>query len=272
MEGGGGGERRGNADAPQPMKVLGVLRHHEEDVQPVSLRAGRSPRPVHVRVRGVGQLVLDDAADLLDVQAPRRDVRGQQDGLLAVLEAVEGLEALPLLLLRVDGRHGQAQVPQDRQERPNRADRVAEDQRPALGRRQNEVKELHPRLVAAVHHALLQLGRHLSALRQVEDLHILPELDFLHDRRHRSLLLLRVLRRLPPQHSVVHRQRGREHARLHKAQNSQIRQLLSPACVCVCVCVCPLFPIIGRPLSAKEGRAKRERERACVCVCVCVCM
>ena len=63
-----------------------------------SFRAGaaRPADPVHVVLGILGQVVVDDVGDALDVEAARSDVRGDEDGEPPVLEVLQDLQA-PLL-------------------------------------------------------------------------------------------------------------------------------------------------------------------------------
>src|SRR5437762_5725004 len=68
-------------------------------------RAAGAADAVDVVFRDVRQVVVHDVRQRLDVQAPRRDVGGDEHLQLAVLEALQGLHALRLALVAV-GRGG----------------------------------------------------------------------------------------------------------------------------------------------------------------------
>ncbi|EAU68836.1 conserved hypothetical protein [Stigmatella aurantiaca DW4/3-1] len=71
-----------------------------------STRTGsrRAANPVDVIFRRVGQVEVDDVADVLHIQAARRDVGGHQAAVLPSPESFERLPALPLGAVRVNGR------------------------------------------------------------------------------------------------------------------------------------------------------------------------
>src|SRR5580692_4419813 len=60
--------------------------------------------PVHVVFRHVGQFVVDDLRQLLDVEPASRHFGGYQGGDLSALEHVERLDPRGLALVAVDGR------------------------------------------------------------------------------------------------------------------------------------------------------------------------
>ena len=57
---------------------LAVGRGDEGDDHAVGSGAAGSPGPVHVVLRRRGQIEMDDAADVVDVDPPRRDVGGDE--------------------------------------------------------------------------------------------------------------------------------------------------------------------------------------------------
>ena len=58
--------------------------------------------PVDVTPRLVGQIIVYDQLDTLDIDTPCRDIRSHQDAVLTRSEAVEGLLPLGLGAIRVD--------------------------------------------------------------------------------------------------------------------------------------------------------------------------
>lgn len=112
---------RGRADVAEHLRDLlarlgeEVLQVREERLRhrPVDERcrearfpaAPSAPDPVDIGVNLFGEVVVDDVADVGEVEALRGDVRGDEDVLLPVLERADGVVALRLVLRPVD-RHG----------------------------------------------------------------------------------------------------------------------------------------------------------------------
>jgi hypothetical protein len=87
----GGAERQGSAGFPCP--------------------AG-SANAVNVCLRLVGQVVVDDVGDILDIQAPRRDIRCNQNRRLGGSERGQGSRARRLTLVTVQCRGVQTRTRQ----------------------------------------------------------------------------------------------------------------------------------------------------------------
>jgi hypothetical protein len=79
--------------------------HNQCNVHAVTFCTRSAPCPMNVRIRGGRELVLDDAADVGNIKASSGDVGRDEDTIWLFLEPVECLEALPLLLLRVQDLH-----------------------------------------------------------------------------------------------------------------------------------------------------------------------
>ena len=79
-----------------------LLRHHEGGGDALRACTAGAADAVDEVVRGVGQIVVDDVSDVLDVDAARGNVGGDQHAVLAVLEALEGGGALRLAAIAVD--------------------------------------------------------------------------------------------------------------------------------------------------------------------------
>ncbi len=70
---------------------------------PVRAGARGAADAVDVLLGHVGQVVVDDVRDIVDVDAARGDFGGDENTRLALLEAVERTGALALALVAVDG-------------------------------------------------------------------------------------------------------------------------------------------------------------------------
>jgi hypothetical protein len=130
-----------------------------------------------VVLRHVRQLVVHDQRQVVDVEAARRDVGGDQDLELAFLERVERLDARALRLVAVDGGRLEAVL----LELPRKARRAVlgahEAEHLAQAARLDDADEQRPLVVlrALVHALLDRLGggvaaRDLDELRLVEQL------------------------------------------------------------------------------------------------------
>ncbi len=95
--------------------------HHEREPPPH--RTCRPSVPVHVRVRRAWYLIVHDVIYRGHVQPTRRDVRRQQYAVLRVLEAVEVLQPLALLELRVQRERRDVQEGEEREKSPDAIDR-----------------------------------------------------------------------------------------------------------------------------------------------------
>src|SRR5208282_5882756 len=69
------------------------------------LRSGGTPDPMDVDLRLMGNIKVDHMAHVLDVHSPRRDVRGDQDAVLARSKPLESPHPLALAAVTVDHRH-----------------------------------------------------------------------------------------------------------------------------------------------------------------------
>src|SRR5467141_2933903 len=83
--------------------ALPVFARDERHGLPGFSRAAGAADAVDVVFRDVRQVVVHDVRQRLDVQAARGDVGGDEHLQLAVLEALQGLHALRLALVAVDG-------------------------------------------------------------------------------------------------------------------------------------------------------------------------
>ena len=79
-----------------------VLVAHDRDRLAFHARAAGAADAVHVVLRHVGHVEVDHVGQRLDVEAPRRDVRGDEHAHLVGLEALQGLDARVLALVAVD--------------------------------------------------------------------------------------------------------------------------------------------------------------------------
>ena len=83
--------------------VGGLLGGDEGDARPRPSRAARAPDAVHVAIAVGGRVEVDDEGDVVDVQAARGDVGGDQGMDLAGLEPGKRTLALSLRLVAVHG-------------------------------------------------------------------------------------------------------------------------------------------------------------------------
>src|SRR5262249_48078974 len=90
----------GALDLHQQLELLGVA---ERDRGARRAGTARAADAVHVGLGDLGQVEVDDVADLVDVDAARRDVGGDQHADLAALEVGERALARVLRLVAVDG-------------------------------------------------------------------------------------------------------------------------------------------------------------------------
>ncbi len=67
------------------------------------LRATRASDAMNVRIRRVGHVVVDDVRDAVDVESARGNVGGDHDGEVSSFETVQGLLALSLGAITVQG-------------------------------------------------------------------------------------------------------------------------------------------------------------------------
>ena len=81
-------------------QVLVVGRHGDADRGAKTARAAGAPDAVDIVLGMAGQVVVEDVADRLDIQAARRDVGGDQQAQLAVAERFQ--RAGPLASTRTD--------------------------------------------------------------------------------------------------------------------------------------------------------------------------
>ena len=94
------------------LEQVALARRHERDRVAAAAGAAGAADAVHVGL-GVGRdVVVDDVADPLDVEAAGGDVGGDEDVELAGLELVDGALALRLGDVAVDRRRGEAAGPQ----------------------------------------------------------------------------------------------------------------------------------------------------------------
>ena len=105
--------RQRAADVSLDGVQLGTLFRGSE-ARRVTARAGtrRATDPMHVVLDRPGQVVVDDALNLRDVDAAGRDVGGDQDAVAAAAEAFQRLTALRLRAIRMQALHGVAGVAQ----------------------------------------------------------------------------------------------------------------------------------------------------------------
>lgn len=82
--------------------MLGVLRSHECHGDSSRARAASTPDAVDVVFRLRRELVVDHHLNVLDVQAPRSYIRGDQDRRTPALEVGQHAFPLSLLLVAVD--------------------------------------------------------------------------------------------------------------------------------------------------------------------------
>ena len=92
-------------DVAQERPLLAVA---ERDRDAVGAGARGAADAMHVALRDVRQVVVDDVADAFDVDAAGGDVGGDQGAHLAVAEGREHALALALRLVAVDGLGGEA--------------------------------------------------------------------------------------------------------------------------------------------------------------------
>ena len=92
---------RGQQQLLQLVEQVAVVLGQEGDRLAGLARAPRPPDPVRVRVDGLGHVVVDDEADVLDVDAAPRHVGGHQDVLGAGLQTRQGELTLLLPLATV---------------------------------------------------------------------------------------------------------------------------------------------------------------------------
>src|SRR6266571_8443839 len=88
-----------------------LLRRDEGDRLADRLHAGRAADPVDVVRRDCGHVVVDDVRDAFDVDAPRRDVRRDEDLMPSGAESFERRLALALAAVPVDARDVEARHP-----------------------------------------------------------------------------------------------------------------------------------------------------------------
>mmetsp|Transcript_4637 Transcript_4637/g.11647 ORF Transcript_4637/g.11647 Transcript_4637/m.11647 type:complete len:542 (+) Transcript_4637:535-2160(+) len=184
-------------------RLRALLQHHLELVQhPVRLgalasderrghtllpRAARAANPMRVRLDVLRHVVVDHVLHALDVDASPRDVGGDEDLVLAALEALDGQLARRLVLARVDGRRREALLVERAREDVAPLLPVAEDDDGRWRPVGEQVEQLVFLLVLLEHEDVLRdvvLGRRLVA-----DVHIrrsakVPLGDALDGRRH----------------------------------------------------------------------------------------
>lgn len=104
-------ERMGfNEDAltDQALDVLQtatLLTRAKRNSNPVKPGAGRAPDAVHIRLRHVGEIIIDDMGHRVDIDAARRNVGRHEKAHIAVLKRLQRARSLALALIAVD-RHG----------------------------------------------------------------------------------------------------------------------------------------------------------------------
>ena len=86
--------------------VLAVLGDHEREGVAGGLRPAGAADAVDVVLRVLRHVVVDDVADVRDVEAARGDVRGHEHLEAAVAEAAQGLLAFALGAVGVQHGHG----------------------------------------------------------------------------------------------------------------------------------------------------------------------
>mmetsp|Transcript_7805 Transcript_7805/g.22288 ORF Transcript_7805/g.22288 Transcript_7805/m.22288 type:complete len:285 (-) Transcript_7805:570-1424(-) len=105
-----------------------------------------------------GEVIIDHVLDVLDIETARRDIRGDQDGILAFLELFQDPVALLLLLVAMNAERGpsvQAHLP---------------GQRVAVPLAATEDEDL-----GAVHDLLEQATQAVPLVPLVDHLHVLPD-------------------------------------------------------------------------------------------------
>ena len=108
-----------------------LVRSAHKQTEPPPHRTRRTPVPVHVRVRGARHLVVHHVVHRGHVEPARGDVGREQHGVLGVFEAVEVLEPLALLELRVERVRGDVEELEERGQPADAVDRGEEDEGPA---------------------------------------------------------------------------------------------------------------------------------------------
>ena len=150
----------GSASALQLVPLLGVGGREQGDGPARGAVARGAADPVGQPLRGLGQLVVDDQADVGDVEAAGGHVGRHQDVHVAVAEAADG--ALPGVLGEVALELGHAQLEglQLAGELLGAVLGTGEDDRPRAGRLELEKRHqgVHALLVVDVEHAVLEGG------------------------------------------------------------------------------------------------------------------
>ena len=104
-----------------------LLGSHQCDGLALTFRPAGPPDAVDVRLRPVGNLVVDHPGDIRDVETPGRHVRGDEDADFALAKGLEDAEADVLLLIPVKGAGAVAVSPHHPVEIDRLATRVGED-------------------------------------------------------------------------------------------------------------------------------------------------
>ena len=95
--------REGIADrALDGLEITHLVGRHEGDGLSDRARPRSAPGAVDVIVGHVGDVEVHHVGELVDVDATRRDVGGDQHAVLAALEALQGMGALGLAPVAVD--------------------------------------------------------------------------------------------------------------------------------------------------------------------------
>jgi hypothetical protein len=207
-----------------PDQPLDVPEEHLLLVVAERQRDARGPRPrrasdaVHVRLRHVRQVEVDDVRHPVDVDPPRRDIGGHQHAQVTTLKIVERPRARPLRLVAVDRRGPHAALLEELDDPvgpvlgPTEHQRAGD--RPALQQRQQQLR-------------LVRLGDEVQALLDLLDRlvdHRDADLDRVAQQRRRQRADLRGHRRREQQVLAAHRQR-RDDA-LHVRQEPHVEHVV----------------------------------------------
>ena len=112
-----------------PVEVEPVVVRDQVDGEAQVAEAARAAHAVQVRLRGLGEVEVDDDVDRLDVDPAREQVRGHEVAARAVAEVVEDAVAVALQHARVDVEARVAELGDLLRQELDAVDAVAEDDR-----------------------------------------------------------------------------------------------------------------------------------------------
>ena len=75
-----------------------------------ALGASGASDAMDVGIRSIGHVKVDDVRDAFHIESARRDIRGDHDGKMSILETAEGLLALSLCAIAVQARDAMSGV------------------------------------------------------------------------------------------------------------------------------------------------------------------